>query len=74
MNEDLLMGGLLTAVGLFSLGGAVFNWSFFMNSRKARSITKIMGVLGARIFYGILGVLICVLGVLMATGILAQIE
>jgi hypothetical protein len=64
------LGGLLfVAIGLFALSGAGFNWDWFMNHRKARLFSSIFGRSGARFFYGLLGVGLIVLGILMMAGI-----
>ncbi|WP_347179146.1 immunity 17 family protein [Roseofilum casamattae] len=62
-------GFVIVAVGAFSLAGAIFNWDWFMNSRKARFIVKILSRRGARIFYGLLGVVFIAIGVLTLMGI-----
>ncbi|MBM4004241.1 MAG: hypothetical protein FJ295_13295 [Planctomycetes bacterium] len=63
------IGLILVAAGLFSISGAVFDWDFFINSRKARFFVSILGRTGARIFYGILGLIIVVIGALITLGI-----
>ncbi|MFT5526728.1 MAG: hypothetical protein ACI9G1_000145 [Pirellulaceae bacterium] len=65
-----LFGLLIVAAGVFSICGAAFDWDFFMNSRKAQFIVGIFGRPGARIFYGLLGLGITVLGALLALGII----
>jgi hypothetical protein len=61
------MGLLVIGMGLFSIGGGVFAWPFFMNHRKARFMVGLIGESGARGFYVVLGVVICVVGVVMMT-------
>ncbi len=56
--------------GLFSILGAVKNWDFFMNNRKAYIWVKLFGRNGARIFYGILGFVIAIIGLGISVGIL----
>lgn len=51
--------------GLFSIAGAVFNWDFFFDSSKARVFVRLFGRTGARIFYGILGIAIIVIGIMV---------
>lgn len=51
--------------GLFSIAGAVFNWDFFFSNRKARVFVRLLGRTGARIFYGILGIAIIVMGIMV---------
>ncbi len=54
---------IIIACGIFSLLGAVNNWDWFFNNYKAQPFVKIIGRTGARIFYGILGAVIIVLGI-----------
>ena len=63
------VGLILVAAGIFSISGAVLDWDWFINSRKAQFFVAIFGRNGARIFYGILGVFIVVVGALIALGI-----
>lgn len=49
--------------GGFSLAGAIFNWDWFMNNRRARFFVGIFGRQGARIFYAILGLFLIGLGI-----------
>ena len=65
-------GLIIVGAGLFALAGAVFDWDFFMESRKARFFTAIVGRTGARIFYTILGIALLVLGALMAAGVIQE--
>lgn len=59
---------ILIIVGLISLSGGVFAWPWFMNSRRARSLTSIIGYTGARIFYVILGVGVLIYGITIIPG------
>ncbi len=65
-----LFGLFFVAAGVFSLLGGVCNWEWFMNLRKARFIVTIMSRNGARIFYGILGFLFIVFGLIVTMGII----
>ncbi len=64
------LGLMFVALGAFSMLGAICNWDWFMNARKARFVVKILTRKGARIFYGVLGLAIVVLGVLGTVGII----
>ncbi len=66
----MIFSVILIVAGLFSLGGAYYNWGWFMNHRKVRFFIKIMGRKGVRIFYGILGVGMILLGILGALGLI----
>ncbi len=58
------VGLLLIAAGLFTITGAYFDWEWYMNSRKARFMVTILSRNGARIFYGILGLVVVIIGAL----------
>ena len=64
----VIMGLVSAAIGLFSLMGAIKNWDWYFNNYKARGLVAIFGRNGARIFYGILGVIFIALGVFVAFG------
>ena len=64
------MGWLFAALGAFAICGAAFDWEFFMNHPKAQFVVRLLGRRGTRIFYGLVGSFLVVVGVLMAIGIL----
>ena len=70
MKEPL--GLLLVLCGLFAIAGGVFDWGWFMSNRKARAFVSLLGRGGARVFYGILGSAIVILGLLITFGIIAR--
>lgn len=49
------VGLVLVPAGLFSLAGALFDWSWFFGARKARLIAAVLGRTGARVAYAGLG-------------------
>ena len=49
------MTWLLLFAGLFSIGGAVSDWDWFMNNSRARFFVQVFGRNGARVFYVLLG-------------------
>jgi len=63
-------GLILMAAGVFSIAGAALDWDFFINSRKARLFVSLFGRNGARIFYGLLGTVITVIGLLITLGVI----
>ena len=65
-------GLIIVAARLFSLCAAALDWNLFMQSRKAQWIVGIFGRNGARVFYGILGLGLMVLGGLIAAGVLVN--
>ncbi len=64
------VGLVLIAGGAFALCGAGFNWDWFMDHPKARFFSGIFGRTGARLFYGLLGVGLVVLGGLFVIGVI----
>jgi len=63
-------GLVFVAIGALSMLGGIFNWDWFMNSRKARTMVKLLSRTGARIFYGVLGLALVVFGVLGTVGVI----
>ena len=63
-------GLLFVLIGAVALGGAIFEWSWFMDGRKARAMTSLMGRKAARGLYAVLGSALIVLGLLLALGVL----
>jgi len=53
---------LFVAIGLFTIAGAALDWDWFMTNRKAQFFVDTFGRDGARIFYGILGCVIILMG------------
>ena len=64
------VGLIFVAAGIFSICGAAFDWDWFINSRKARFVVATFGRTGARVFYGLLGILIVIMGLCITLGIL----
>jgi hypothetical protein len=64
------VGLLISAIGALLFFAARSEWSWFWGHYKARFIVRIMGQQGARMFYGMIGVALIVLGILIATGVL----
>ncbi|MBN1501825.1 MAG: immunity 17 family protein [Spirochaetes bacterium] len=61
-------GVIFILTGLFSLSAGIFDWDWYMTHRKARLFVKIFTRNGARVFYGLLGAGLIVLGVLVFEG------
>jgi uncharacterized membrane protein len=49
---------LVFIAGLITFAGAVLNWEGMYRSRRARGIVSTFGLKGARIVYGIVGLVI----------------
>lgn len=62
MGENILFTVVMALAGLFSLLASIFNWNFFFENRKAYLFVKLFGRNGARIFYGLLGLALIILG------------
>lgn len=64
LNKDFMKGTdifvfiLFIVIGALALFAAIFNWNWFFNTYNASFITKYIKRKGARIFYGIVGLLI----------------
>lgn len=69
-----IWGVIFVANGIFSLRGATFNWDWFMNNSRARFFVRILTRTGARIFYALLGCGFIVFGILLAMGIIKDVE
>lgn len=61
-------GLLFMAAGVFAAIGSIFDWDFFMIARKARFIVAVLTRIGARAFYGALGVALLTHGAVAASG------
>ena len=61
----MFAGVLILLVGLFVMASAVKNWDWYFNHRRACFIAMIFGRQGARIFYGIIGVVLVLFGVML---------
>lgn len=64
----------IVAAGAFSLSGAVFDWEWFMNHRKARPFVEAFGRESARMLYGFLGFALIAFGLMKASGVLQTCE
>jgi len=68
MGNDWIFGVVFIVIGLFSLIASIKDWNFFFGSLKTRFLISIIGRNGTRIFFGILGSIIIVVGVLSLLG------
>ena len=53
---DAIIYLLVFLGGLITLVGAILNWEGMYKSRRAKGIVSALGLQGARIFYGVVGV------------------
>jgi immunity protein 17 of polymorphic toxin system len=70
MEKEWIYGSVIAACGAFSAAGALCDWDWFVNHRKAWLFMKLFGRTGTRGIYLVLGLGLLVLGVLIALGIL----
>jgi small neutral amino acid transporter SnatA (MarC family) len=66
--EELFVGSVSVALGLFFFFVAVLNWDWYFSLRSARIIQRCFGRIGARIFYLLLGIGLVGLGIAIALG------
>lgn len=52
-------------MGLFMLIGSILNSDFLLTGIKENRLAKLIGRLGVRILYGVLGFLLTVIGIMM---------
>jgi hypothetical protein len=64
LSRGGMRGMFAVAAGVFTLMGAALDLDWFMTNRRAQFFVAILGRAGARVFYGILGVVMVVLGVI----------
>jgi hypothetical protein len=56
---------LFIVLGVYSMGGAVKQWSWFVNNRRAQTVARRTGgTMGMRIFYFVLGLGFFVIGII----------
>lgn len=67
MNDHLtyhyVMQGIFALAGLTSAAAAIFNWDWFFDSRAASLVSNNAGRTRARLFYGLMGVILIVAAV-----------
>ena len=59
----LIYGIVILLAGLFSIVCAAFDFDWFMNNSRAKFFIKIFKRSGARVFYIVLGIVLCIMGV-----------
>lgn len=63
MKDNLILQIFLIGAGIFSIVSSICNFDFYFESRKARLFVSVFGRNGARVFYGLLGLFLIILGV-----------
>ncbi|GAF04848.1 Imm17 family immunity protein [Saccharicrinis fermentans] len=66
-----LINVLFLVFGMVLFTAALFNWEYFFSLRKAKMLSKAIGLNGARVVYALLGLFFSLLGadMLMAWGL-----
>ncbi|MFI4861219.1 MAG: immunity 17 family protein [Phycisphaerales bacterium JB063] len=59
---------LFAALGVFAVVGAVANWDWYMNSKKAQNLSRLLTRNGARVFYILIGAGLAAFGTLVVLG------
>ena len=58
MTGQYIVQGIFALAGITSLLAALFNWNWFFTTRNAQSIVRNVGHNRARLFYGVLGIVL----------------
>jgi small neutral amino acid transporter SnatA (MarC family) len=58
MNSQYIVQGIFITTGLIALLASVFDWNWFFNAQNTKFIVEHAGRTRARIFYGVLGVIL----------------
>ncbi len=61
-TPDLIVFIIFLIIGVIAIAASVFNWDWFFNSNGAAMIVQFLNRKGARIFYGMTGVAIVIVG------------
>lgn len=69
-TAEIFVGILFLAIGAFSFLAGVLNWDWFFQSVNASIFLRWFGRAGARYFYGTIGMIVIVIGILMLTGVM----
>ncbi|HOJ78883.1 MAG TPA: Imm17 family immunity protein [Bacillota bacterium] len=59
---------LFLGMGIYMLLGSILKWDNLLKGRKEARLASLIGETGVRYFYGILGALLIVVGVMMFFG------
>lgn len=58
MSPQYFVQGLFAIAGIVSILAAILNWDWFFNTQNVQFIVKNVGRKRARLFYGILGLIL----------------
>lgn len=65
MSREIIFALVAIASGIFSIVGSVKDLDVFFTNRRAKLFVKILGRKGARVFYGLLGIVLIGIGVFL---------
>lgn len=57
---DIIIYALFFTAGLTTFLGSLLNWTWMYRSKRSKSIVSTLGLTGARIIYGLLGLVIMI--------------
>lgn len=63
MGPHYFVQGLFVLAGIISILAAVLNWDWFFNARNSQVIVRNVGRSRARLFYGVLGLILVGMGI-----------
>ncbi len=63
---------ILVLAGLLTLAASILNWEWFFKYTNARRFVSWFGKDGARIAYGTIGLVLVMVGILIATGVITR--
>jgi len=63
MTAQYFVQGLFAVAGTIAILAAIFNWNWFFTSRNSQLIVRNVGRNRARLFYGLLGLLLLAAGI-----------
>ncbi|NDV59341.1 immunity 17 family protein [Bacteroides sp. 519] len=66
--------GLFLLAGIISVLASLFNWNWFFSARNAQLIVRNVGRNRARLFYGVLGVILMGMAVFFYFETIAQLN
>ena len=58
MSGQYVVQGIFALAGLISLLASLLDWNWFFTARNAQSIVRNVGRKRARLFYGVLGIIL----------------
>ncbi|MEG0948051.1 MAG: immunity 17 family protein [Bacteroidales bacterium] len=69
-TANIFVSILFLIIGTLSLMAGIMNWNWFYRSHNVSIAVRWFGRSGARFFYGTIGVIVIVMGILMLSGVI----